>query len=58
MQADILINNSCYKIYEQISTGKSSGSIIYRARESTSLDFVAFKKLPLRTTNTKNSLAH
>lgn len=40
-------------MYEKIGVGETTGSVILRARESTALDFVAYKKINIRNEQTK-----
>lgn len=57
-QQDIIINKNNYKVYEKIGVGETTGSVIQRAREATSLDFVAYKKINIRNEQTKQSVLH
>ncbi|CAL6015995.1 Kinase [Hexamita inflata] len=56
--SEITINRNSYKIYEKIGTGMTTGSTISRAREATSLEFVAYKRIQVRNDQTKQSVAH
>ena len=57
-EQDIIFKHNQYKIYDKIGTGEVSGSIIRRAREVSSLNFVAFKKAPCQTDQSKRAIAH
>jgi len=47
--SDIAVNKNSYKLYEKIGVGETTGSIIQRAREQTSLEFVAYKKISAKS---------
>ena len=46
--SNIQVHSNNYKVYEKIGNGETTGSTIFRAREASSLEFVAYKRIHVR----------